>query len=150
MFFIPLNVPSLKNGKQITKFGLIPNKRVRAYAKEVKQHIAKIQTDFTQEIASLSPPYVVGFRFVRDSKRKFDYSNALDTIQDVLTGCLIKNTSIKVKELQKDVVLLFDDNADILLPVLLPYKYDKHNSGVEIHIFKCSADEYEKACLAYR
>lgn len=115
---------------------LVPSQLVNDYVMMTKTHYNKIAKPMQAMLAKLNPPYVIGFRFIRDSRRKFDYSNALDTVQDMLTGQLSGINPI-----------ITDDNSDILLPVLLPTKYDKYNAGVEIHILPYSADEYQNRLI---
>ena len=59
------------------------------------------------------------FSFVRKTKRKFDYINAAQIVQDMMvyTGWLD------------------DDNCEILVPYFEKWQHDKHNPGVFISIF---------------
>jgi len=75
---------------------------------------------FREMIKNLPKPIVVGFRFVRDSRRKFDYINPAQTVQDLM---------VKFNWID-------DDNADEIIPVFLPYEYNKTESGVGITIFE--------------
>ena len=122
--WIPGNVPSLKNNKRIIPLKgqnrpmMIPSKRHEAYAKDTRLVYASHRLAFKNATEGLSDPLRVGFRFVRGSRHKFDYTNALDTVQDLM----VKHGWIE------------DDNADCLIPVIIPYEYDKERPGVEIVI----------------
>jgi hypothetical protein len=56
--------------------------------------------------------------FVRGSRRKFDYINPAQTIQDQM----VKYGWIS------------DDNVDEVIPVFAPYQYDKENPGTYIKV----------------
>jgi len=70
-------------------------------------------------VKELEKPYRVTFQFIRDSKRRFDYHNAIQIIMDMMV----------------QYGWIEDDNADEILPVFLPYKYMKGNGGVYIGIY---------------
>lgn len=143
-FFIKGNVPALKNGKQWTGKYLVSNKRVSEYLKlhGIKKyssrkkevfHFEKSETDFEflnqcklikEELKHKTPPYKIGFYFIRSSKHKFDFGNAVELISDLFTAYNVWE----------------DDNMDFLLPFPLEkegiyYHVDKENSGVIIKIF---------------
>lgn len=91
MIFISGNVPSSKNSKQFVtlKTGnkiLINSKIVRDYVKNHCDEWWKNTSKFMEMIKGKEKPYKIGFYFIRDSKRKFDYINAaqlpLDLMQD--------------------------------------------------------------------
>jgi Holliday junction resolvase RusA-like endonuclease len=123
-WFITYNVPSKKNsrqnfvrnGKQIS----IPSKNHEAYEKMTAMQYSVFGKEFrnTIEKLGLSYPLRVKFTFVRNSKRRFDYCNAVQTVEDLM----VKNKWLP------------DDSADYLLPVFEPYKYDKEKPGVIITI----------------
>lgn len=75
-------------------------------------------------------PYRISFKFVRDSRHKFDYVNPLQTVQDMMTGGF-KTSKLENVELRQ---WLPDDNADVILPVFEPYEYDKGSPGVYITV----------------
>lgn len=124
--FIPGNVPSLKNGKRIFQIGkkgdrrpmLVPHRRVEQYKKDTGLDFAANAHGFKLAARRLPRPLRIEFRFVRGSRHRFDYSNALDTVQDLMVwhGWIP------------------DDNADELIPVIKPYSYDKACPGVEISL----------------
>lgn len=116
-WFIPGNVPSSKNSRQWTGKYFIASKSTQLYRKDTEPYWTAFKEEFLQEAAKHEPPYVVAFEFIRGTKHKFDYVNPLQTIQDEM---------VKYEWIE-------DDNADILIPVLLPYKYDKTSPGVIIY-----------------
>ena len=104
MIFIPGNVPSLKNSKQIST---VAGKPVLLYSKTVKKYLQNLgiqrlssrtgiteyktrQNLFKQAINGFfddaPTPCVLGFNFVRDSKRVFDFHNACQIICDLLVA----------------------------------------------------------------
>ena len=88
------------------------------YIKETKDIYQEAGIYFKELIKDKEPPYKVSFKFIRGSRRKFDYVNPLQTIQDLM---------VKYGWLE-------DDNMTYLLPVLDDYEYDKENPGVYIEI----------------
>lgn len=119
-FFIAGNVPSLKNGKVKTKWGLIASKAVRRYQKERggQWFDEKFREEFLEQLKDKEFPIKLHMYFVRDSKRKFDYVNACQLPLDLL----VKSN------------LLPDDNADYVVPVFDGYHIDKQNSGIRFYI----------------
>jgi len=121
-FFIPGNTPSLKNSKRIVGRGkfkkLIPSERHEAYEKETKVFYDNHSYEFCDEASNHTKPLNIAFYFVRDSRRKFDYTNAIDTVQDLI----VKNGWIE------------DDNCTEMKPVIAGYHVDKENPGVYISI----------------
>lgn len=117
-FFIPGNVPSSKNSKVWTGRFLVTSATTKRYEKQAIPVYESHAAAFKEITATLPRPLQIHFLFVRDSKRKFDYINPAQTVQDLMvrTGWLT------------------DDNADEILPLFLPYRYDKQNPGVYIYI----------------
>jgi hypothetical protein len=120
MIFIPGNVPSSKNGKQWTGKLLIWSKAAREYRKATEWEFVQKRVAFKKLLAGQKPPYSIAFQFVRGTKHKFDYTGPLETIQDLM---------VKYRWLE-------DDNADILLPMLRSYSYDKEKPGVWIDVIQ--------------
>ena len=58
----------------------------------------------------------ISIRFYRDSRRRWDYSNALDAVQDLLV----------------DFGILSDDNAEVLCLGDITHEYDKLNPRAEV------------------
>lgn len=146
IFFIPGNVPSLKNSKIKTSKGIFPSKTVNKYLrtigiknyssknKIVNQFVGKpnIFRESLKEFPKLESndyPIILGFHFVRDSKRDFDFNNATQIIQDLL----VAHNFIE------------DDSMRFLIPTYYKiegryYTVDSKNPGVYL-ILKTNQDE---------
>ena len=119
VFFIPFNTPSSKNNKQWTGKFLVWSKLAQKYRKDTKKYWIEQKEAFCTECNfHHCYPYEISFKFVRNSHRRFDYVNPLQTVLDLMV----------------EHGWLLDDNADIVIPVFLPYAYDKENPGVYITI----------------
>ena len=125
-FFIPYNVPSSKNSKQIVwreaKGKRVPlivhSKTTRTYIKDTKGYYEMYAKVFKEEVKHIPTPLHIRFTFFRGSKRKFDYINPAQTVQDLM---------VKYEWIE-------DDNAEYIIPYFAQYKYDKENPGVLIEI----------------
>lgn len=143
MIFLPGNVPSLKNSKIATPRGVFSSvtvkKYLRRYGIQSYSSSKKIVTGYKtipdtfypyviqikQLLEGLERPYLLGFHFVRDSKRAFDFNNATQILTDLFTA----------------YDMIEDDNSNIILPVPLKidgkfHTIDKENPGVYITIIK--------------
>lgn len=140
LFFIPNNVPSLKNSKVKTSRGIFPSKTVTSYLRSFnilsfssgrKQVLYKKKKDkIFQELVEpyfinidREKPLIVYFHFVRKSKHAFDFNNATQIISDLFTA--------------HDFIV--DDNMDYFIPIPFKikgkwYTYDKNNPGVWVKI----------------
>ena len=141
LIFIPGNVPSSKNSRINTKHGSFASKTVKAYLnslgiqsyssskKIVKGYVNKsnlienLREDFLKQIEGKELPLEIGFHFVRNSKRKFDFHNIVQISLDLLTA--------------HDFII--DDNMDCVIPFALKidnkfYSVDKMNPGVWVKI----------------
>lgn len=155
LIFIPGNIPSLKNSKVMTKRGIVSsptvNKFIRslgiqrysAHRKEVKGYVdpnrpnqfKALEKQFKEHAKGKDYPLLLGVHQVRDSKRKFDFSNSIELIQDLLVA--------------HDFIE--DDNVEFLFTVPMTidgelptednfrdrewYSVDKDNPGAYIKIF---------------
>jgi len=117
-FFIPFNVPSLKNGKRWTGKYLISSKKVLEYERSTKDDYELLYFQTKELLASKIKPYKISFKFIRGSKHKFDLINACQLPLDLM----VKNG------------MLEDDNADEVIPIFEQYEYNKENPGVIITI----------------
>ena len=117
--FIKGNVPSSKNSKRWTGKMLINSKTVMKYYKAVGLQMKQNAVKFRKTYDTKDKPCYVSFKFIRDSRRKFDYINPAQTIQDLM----VKYNWID------------DDNCQEIIPIFEPYKYNKENPGVVIRIF---------------
>ena len=118
MIFISGNVPSSKNSKQWTGRMLISSKTTRNYIKNSKVEWETNKNKFLEMVKNKPKPYKISFFFIRDSKRKFDYINPAQTVQDLMT----KYGWIE------------DDNCDEIIPCFAGYAVDKENAGVYIGV----------------
>ena len=116
--FIPKNVPSSKNSKQWTGKYLVHSKTVRNYIKETKTDWIKNKQKFLQLIKDKQKPYSIKFTFIRDTKRKFDYINPCQTIQDLM----------------EHYGYVENDNCENIIPSFGIYSVDKNNAGVKIEV----------------
>lgn len=119
--FIPGNVPSSKNGKIWTGRYLVWSKAAIKYKKDTAVHWKALAVKIKQNeevFNKTGKPLTVEFQFVRGTKHKFDYVNPLQTVLDLMVefGCIE------------------DDNADEVIPVFKPYKYDPKKPGVYVII----------------
>jgi hypothetical protein len=111
-------VPSSKNSKVWTGKFLVSSKLVTKWTKLTKQHFEINRDNFLRLIEDKDCPLRIRFTFVRDSRRKFDYINPLQTIQDAM----VRHKWIP------------DDNCDIMIPEFGLYSVDKDNPGVWIEV----------------
>ena len=83
--FIGKNVPSKKNSKIITKNRrIISSKLTRDHEEWIIPLIKDNSTEWLKMINNKEYPYKVGFYFYRDSRRKWDFVNIIQTIADVM------------------------------------------------------------------
>lgn len=116
--YIGGNVPSSKNSRFWTGHMLIASKPVRKYIEDTEYDWMVNKSKFLTMIEGMTPPYKIHFKFIRDSKRRFDYCNAVQVIQDLM----VKHQWIE------------DDNADYVIPVFDEYEYKKGDGGVVISV----------------
>lgn len=153
MIFIPYNTPSLKNSKVKTSKGVFSSKTVKKYLnklgiqnyssskKIVKGYVAKenefeiLRNEFKKSLENKRFPLLLGFHFIRDSKRKFDFGNATEIIFDLLTA--------------HDIIP--DDNISYIIPSIMSvdgvlpsisnmreiewYSVNKEKPGVYLNIY---------------
>lgn len=124
MIFIQGSVPSSKNSRQWTGKFFIASEQTRRWRKLVKQDFINKKEEFQDLLKDKEKPYKIGFHFVRDSKRKYDFSNPLNTIQDEMVS----------------YGWIEDDNVFEMIP--FPMKLDglystidKNKPGVYIDVF---------------
>ena len=104
MIFIPFNTPSLKNSKIKTSRGIFSSSTVKKYLgslgiqsyssskrivvgyKTRENKFESFISEFKRLLEGKEFPVLIGFHFVRDSKRKFDFGNATEVIFDLLTA----------------------------------------------------------------
>ena len=118
MIYIPGNVPSSKNSKQWTGRCLINSKTVRNYIKSHGTEWQLKKTEFKKLLKGKEKPYKIGFYFIRDTRRKFDYINAAQLPCDLMT----------------QHGWIDDDNCSEIIPVFLGHEVNKEKAGVIIKV----------------
>lgn len=149
------NIPALKNSKVKAKKGIFSSPTVKKFLKKigiqsyssskktVKGYVDKtrpnqfeqLRNQFEEAKKGKEYPVFIGFHFVRESKRLFDFGNATEIIFDLLTA--------------HDIIP--DDNVSFIFPTvitkegILPtqtnirehswYSVDKEKPGVFMKIF---------------
>ena len=88
------------------------------YIKNTKEDWINSQKQFEELIKDKEVPYKIEFTFLRNSRRKFDYINPCQTVQDLM---------VKYDYIQ-------DDNCDCIIASFGEYSYNKEESGVIIKI----------------
>lgn len=118
--YIKGNIPSSKNSKQWTGKMLINSKTVRNYINNYGYQWTSLENieSFKSMIKDRVKPYKIGFYFIRDTARKFDYINAAQLPCDLMVKA----------------GMIDDDNCNEIIPVFLGYEVDIKNAGVKISI----------------
>lgn len=117
--FIPGNVPSSKNSKQMTRGRvLLSSKAVRKYIDNYSFFWLLYEPDFNFLIKKYNKPYEIEFLFTRDSIRSFDYINIVQLPLDLMQ---------RYKWIENDDVYN-------VKPFFADFHVDKNNPGVEIKI----------------
>ena len=88
------------------------------YIKNTKEDWVSNQLKFEELIKDKEMPYDISFTFIRGSRRKFDYINPAQTVQDLM---------VKYGYIQ-------DDNCDCIMPHFEGYQYNKTEPGVIIKV----------------
>lgn len=95
------NVPSSKNAKQWTGKMLISNKLTQEYYKWAVPKLAELKPDILAELEGKEKPYRFHYTFIRDSARRWDFANIVQSISDLLVKCNI----------------IEDDNTKVYIPI---------------------------------
>jgi hypothetical protein len=114
--FIAGNVPSSKNGRVWTGKYFVASKATQKYWKASKSEWIEHKQIFVDALKDVPKPYKVRFKFIRNSTRRFDYPNPLQTVLDLMV----------------DHQWIEDDNADVIIPKFMPYAIDYKMPGVVI------------------
>lgn len=147
MFFIPNNVPSLKNSKIKTSHGIFPSATVKKYlqklgiksyssskkiVEEYKQR-PNIFKDFAKYFVDIEYPILIGFHFVRGTKHKFDFGNAVQILADLMTA----HKFIEDDNMDCFIPFPMNENGDIVINNKTNwYSYNKEEPGVWIKIYE--------------
>lgn len=116
--FIPFNTPSSKNSKRWTGKMLINSKQVMNYKKATQKSWISNKPIFLEMIKNKTKPLKIGFYFIRNSKRKFDFVNVAQLPLDLM----------------QEYKWIDDDCMIEIVPFFLGYHVDKENAGVEITV----------------
>lgn len=127
--YIPSNVPSLKNSKQIFENQKTGKKFITSsnYCKKYKKNTAiyynTYRKRFLRMIEGKTPPYVIEFTFIRDKKQKWDFQNIVQMPLDMM----------------QEYRWISDDDINTVLPIppLPPkasHRFEKGNGGMEIRV----------------
>ena len=123
--FIPGNVPSLKNSKQIFvnkktgKSFITSSALYKKYVKESDIHWRIFKPAFLKMIEGKSLPYTIQFFFIRDKHKAFDYVNISQGPLDLM---------------QAHGWLENDDNRNVIPDFSCGYGYDPKLAGTIIKI----------------
>lgn len=120
VIWIPFNVPSSKNGKIKTRWGITDSKAVKLWRKNTKEYWEKYRDQFAHLVNTNPMPIFVHLTFVRKGGALFDYVGPTETIMDEM---------VKYQWIN-------DDNAYQIVPIFGKFRIDKDNPGVEIRILK--------------
>lgn len=84
VIFIPSNVPSSKNSRITNrKTGMsFPSPTTQKYYRATKDAYIALKSKFKEIVKDYPKPYDIGFFFIRSTRRKFDYANPINTVQD--------------------------------------------------------------------
>ena len=119
------NTPSKKSSQvMIPKLRrLVPNARYQKWEKDnLKFHMIDY---LIVQVASMNvKKFYCLMTFYRDSHRRFDYVNVIQSVQDFL----VKAEIIK------------DDCADLFVPIVAGYEYDKDNPRCELSFYDSHDD----------
>jgi hypothetical protein len=129
--FIPYNTPSSKNSKQLVwapskkepgkKTPIFTDSKVTKRYKKNTGMLYKMNAKrFREAYDAMEKPVKVSFKFFRDSKRKFDYINPMQTVQDMMVT----------------YEWIEDDNADCIIPICEQYEINKQEPGVLITLIE--------------
>jgi len=141
-FFIPGNVPSLKNSKRIffpyKKGGgrgsrpvIMPSKTHEKYANYTNVWWMAKGSQFRKACLGLENPLRIAFYFIRDSQRQFDYLNAVQTLEDLM----VQHRWIE------------DDSCKYMIPYIAGHHVDKKNPCALIGIIPDGVDNVPKPRL---
>ena len=125
--FMEGNIPSSKNSKQIYRFTdklgtlktVIGNsKTVEKYKEKYLYQWKSKKKLFLNFLKNKEKPYKIGFYFIRDSRRKFDYINAAQLPLDLM----------------QEFKWIEDDDTTNIIPVFLGYEIDKERAGLILSV----------------
>ena len=101
------------------RLNLNSSKVTKRYIKEHSIDYIANKVKFKRLLGEYQLPYRVCFKFFRGTRRKFDYINAAQIVQDLMV----------------EHGWVDDDDCANVKPYFLDYEYNKDNPGVLISIF---------------
>lgn len=118
--FIGKNVPSKKNSKIITRNKrIISSKLTRGYEQWISNLMQSNFKEWEKMTCNKTYPFKVGFYFYRDSRRKWDFVNIIQTIADVM----------------QDYQYIIDDDTKHFIPIYLGEELTKkEKSGFKMKL----------------
>lgn len=118
-WFIPGNVPSKKNSLHPRNRGKrMISSKYEQYKRSVESYLIKMSKSFKKALKEKEKPYEIGFFFIKPTKHAADYTNKIDTVQDVLVS----------------FGLLPSDEMDVIKPIPLGYEVNREKAGVIIRL----------------
>lgn len=131
--FIPGNVPSLKNSRRITSTGKsIASDLVVNYVADSGPYWILCRQKFLDMLKGKMKPYHIHFKFIRSSRKAFDYHNAVQILADSMC------TENLNRQSKNPIVLKYawleDDNASVMKPVFEDFIVDPESPGVYIWV----------------
>lgn len=111
-------VPSSKNGRSCISGYSVASAQTQKWRLQVRSQFKKHAKTFRDALPQEKPIFM-GFHFVRTDKRKFDFINPVQALQDMM---------VSEKWIE-------DDHSDLLLPIPwrragMWYQVNKNNPGV--------------------
>jgi hypothetical protein len=125
VIFIPKNVPSLKNSKQLFKNNktgktfITSSEYCKKYVIDTELHYRLFTSKFHELIRGKEKPYRIQLFFVREDHSAFDYINISQMVFDLM---------------QKYNWIAKDDNRNVIPNFDCGYGYDKKLPGVIIKV----------------
>ncbi len=145
--YIPGNVPSLKNSKQIFtnkqtgKQFITSSELCKEYFEKTKIHWITFKPRFLKMIEGKAYPLTVKLIFIRDKHKSFDYGNISQAVLDCMTGsAYYPKTKDKIINAERNkkresFAWVVDDDADHIIPNYSEmYGYDPKLAGVIIKV----------------
>lgn len=145
--YIPGNVPSLKNSKQIftnktTGRAFISSSELcKEYIKQTKMHWLNNRPRFLKMLEGKPLPITLSLFFIRDKHKSFDYGNISQIVLDCITGHAYyprvrDKEKKKFNDLQRaSFAWIHEDDADHIIPdYSAGYAYDEKLAGVIIKV----------------
>jgi len=92
------------------------SKRVKEYIKALEGCLLQNKPKFIMNLKNSSKPYIVGFYFIRATRHRFDFGNAMEVLLDAFT----------------EYGYWEDDNMDVVMNFPLGYHVDPNRPGAYV------------------